>query len=123
MFNGLRKSAAHMFPRAGYYFRSPKRWAKRLVTDKVTIGDYLKRHAVTKLQIGAGLNIRDEWLNGDIDPVAPAVIYLDASRPFPLPDNSFRYVFSEHMIEHVPYADGRHMLNECYRVMARGGRI
>ncbi len=35
----------------------------------------------------------------------------------------FDYIFSEHMIEHVPLADGFSMLQECHRVLRKGGRI
>jgi hypothetical protein len=31
------------------------------------------------------------------------VLHLDAAKSFPLPGRSFELVFSEHMIEHVPY--------------------
>ena len=42
---------------------------------------------------------------------------MDATEEFPFPDNTFDYVFSEHMIEHVSYEDGAVMLRECHRVM------
>jgi SAM-dependent methyltransferase len=35
----------------------------------------------------------------------------------------FDYVFSEHMIEHVPYKEGLFMLSEACRVLKPGGRI
>ncbi len=103
--------------------RAPKRWTKRLFADRHTIRRYLGSHPVRKLQVGAGSNARPGWLNGDIEPLGSGVIYLDACRRFPFPDSTFNYVFSEHMIEHVSYADGRNMLSECYRVMVPGGRI
>ena len=107
----------------GRYVRAPQRWTKRLVTDKQTVRRYLASHSIRKLQIGAGSNAKPGWLNGDLNPIGPNVIYLDASQRFPLEDEVFQYVFSEHMFEHVPYRDGRNMLEECYRVMIRGGRI
>jgi predicted SAM-dependent methyltransferase len=48
---------------------------------------------------------------------------MDATKPFPLGDNSFRYVFSEHMIEHIDYADASAMLRECRRVLQPAGVI
>ncbi len=123
---GLRRAVAALVPpsvRFGYRLRAPHRWTKRFLTDQTVIRRYLASHTVPKLQIGAGLNVKSDWLNGDIDPVGPGVVYLDASKRFPLPDNSFHYAFSEHMIEHVPYQAGRNMLAECYRVLAPGGRI
>ena len=63
------------------------------------------------------------WLNTDRDPETRACIYLDATHPFPLPDASFDYVFSEHQIEHLSYTNGLSMLRECFRVLRPGGRI
>lgn len=124
----LHRAVADLLPksargRASWYLRAPQRWMKRLLSDKQTVGRYLGSQAIRKLQIGAGMNVKPGWLNGDLNPIGPGVIYLDASKRFPLDDGQFHYVFSEHMIEHVPYPAGRNMLNECYRVMARGGRI
>src|SRR5439155_18164527 len=51
------------------------------------------------------------------------VVYLDARKPFPLPDLSFDLVFSEHMLEHMTYAEGGRCLRECRRVLRPGGRI
>jgi predicted SAM-dependent methyltransferase len=124
----LRRTAAGLLPksirsRAGWYLRAPQRWTKRLLRDKRTVHLYLGSQAVKKLQVGAGSNAKPGWLNGDLNPVGAGVIYLDATKRFPLDDGLFQYVFSEHMLEHVPYSAGRNMLNECYRVMAPGGRI
>jgi SAM-dependent methyltransferase len=83
---------------------------------------YLSSHPVPKLQLGAGPNALPGWLNSDLEPGGPGVIFLDATRPFPFPDGVFDYVFSEHLIEHVSYADGLRLLREVYRVLKPGGR-
>jgi predicted SAM-dependent methyltransferase len=83
---------------------------------------YFKSHPVPKLQIGAGGNDPDGWLNTDIEPLGKEVL-LDATGRFPFPDGSFQYVFSEHVIEHVSWESGIAMLKECYRVMAPGAKI
>lgn len=88
-----------------------------------SIRRYLQTHAVRKLQIGAGPNALDGWLNADFTPRRPSDIFMDATRPFPLPADSFDFVFSEHMIEHVPFSLGRRMISECYRILKPGGRI
>lgn len=36
---------------------------------------------------------------------------------------SFDYVFSEHMIEHIPYTGGVNMLREIYRILRPGGKL
>lgn len=90
--------------------------------DPETIREYLKSQSVRRLHLGAGGNDPSGWLNTDIQPNSKE-IYLDATRRYPFPDGSFRYVFSEHMIEHVPWEAGVAMLKECYRVLTTGGKI
>ena len=51
------------------------------------IDQYIRNNPVRKLQIGAGENSKPGWLNTDIEPLAGQA-YLDAGRPFPLPDRS-----------------------------------
>lgn len=93
-------------------------------TDRRTIARYFREHAERRLQVGAGLNVREGWLNTNYwFPLTPGSICLDAARPFPLPDESFDHVYSEHMIEHVPYPAGESMLRECFRVLKPGGRL
>jgi predicted SAM-dependent methyltransferase len=62
-------------------------------------------------------------LNSDYSPASKAVVFLDATRAFPIPDGAFDYVYSEHMIEHVSWEQGAHMLRECARILKRGGKI
>jgi predicted SAM-dependent methyltransferase len=92
------------------------------IKDPGTIRDYLKSHTVRKLQIGAGANDPEGWLNSDIEPSSKE-IYLDATGRYPFPDGSFQYVLSEHVIEHVPWEGGVAMLRECHRVLAPGGKV
>lgn len=86
------------------------------------ISEYLKSAKVPKLQIGAGTQDKSGWLNTDIEP-RDGQAFLDASERFPLPDRSFRYVFSEHVIEHLKYDQGVTMMKESFRVLAPGGRV
>jgi predicted SAM-dependent methyltransferase len=90
------------------------------------IQQYLSAHNITKLQIGCGGNILPGWYNtdGQMDGWShPLSHRLDATQPFPFPDAVFNYVYSEHMIEHITWTQGQHMLQECFRVMKPGGRI
>ena len=102
------------------------RWfvGARLRRD-VRIDAYLRTHDVRKLQLGTGSNPMDGWLNTDVVDYRRRneVVYLDAHEPFPLPDGAFDLVFSEHMIEHLTYTDGRRCLAECLRVLRPSGRI
>jgi predicted SAM-dependent methyltransferase len=90
--------------------------------DSRTIDKYFQANSVRKLQLGAGGNARAGWLNSDIDPIK-GEIYLDAASRYPFADGSFHYIFAEHVIEHISWEAGVRMLQECYRVLAKGGKI
>ena len=94
----------------------------RLVQDRV-VSEYLANHEVRKLQIGAGENLMEGWLSSDLEPKSPEFLYLDATKTFPIEDDSFDYVWSEHQFEHIGYLDGLAMLRECHRVLKPGGRL
>lgn len=72
------------------------------------------------LQLGCGSNILAGWLNTDKSRTQGAE-QLDASQRFPVDDETFHYVFAEHLFEHLSYEDGKHMLSECFRVLKKGG--
>ncbi len=110
------------------------------------VSNYLASHAVRKLQIGCGGNILPGWLNSDLNPVRSMgvyianrqgshdggrvpprplrdVIFVDATKQLPFPDGAFDYVFSEHMIEHIPFRDAMGLLKEVFRVLKPGGTL
>jgi predicted SAM-dependent methyltransferase len=109
--------------RAGREIPSDLRKIRGSVSRGRRIRQYLDEHSIRRLQIGAGPNELRGWLNADFNPRRPTTIYMDATKPFPLPDESFDLIFSEHMIEHVPFDDGMRMLRECYRILKPGGCI
>ena len=74
-----------------------------------------------KLEIGAFATVRPGWLCTDIDPHHPEVMKMDATKPFPFADGTFRFIYCEHMIEHATLSDGQFMLGECFRVLKSGG--
>lgn len=84
---------------------------------------HLRRPGPHKLHLGAGGAGLPGWLNTDLHPERWPTVRLDATRPFPLPNGAFDYIFSEHMIEHLPLDGARRMLSECFRVLKPGGRI
>src|SRR5262249_38349849 len=87
------------------------------------IESYLQTQTLPRLHIGCGDNVLPGWLNSDFPARSPAVPELDGTRAYPLRGGTFSYVYSEHMIEHVPYAGGASMLKECHRVLKPGGKI
>jgi predicted SAM-dependent methyltransferase len=84
---------------------------------------YLASHEVQNLQLGGGPNVLRGWLNSDIYQANPEIIYIDARKKLPFADHTFDYIFSEHLIEHLTYAEGKAMLRECYRVLKTGGKV
>ena len=86
------------------------------------MGRYLRETDEPKLNLGCGPNQLDGWLNTDRQPL-PGSCYLNASRPFPLPDSAFYAVFGEHMIEHLPFPAAAAMVAECARVLRPGGHL
>ena len=108
-----------------WLWHSGKVYANANITKLRTpalVNDYLATNPIARLHLGAGHNNKPGWLNTDIEPL-PGQAYLDVTEPFPLPDRSVVYITSEHVIEHITYEQGMHMLKECYRVLKPGGRM
>jgi predicted SAM-dependent methyltransferase len=85
--------------------------------------NYIKNNEIRKLHIGCGSNILDGWLNTDIKGNNRHIMFMDAGNPFPIPEQSFDYVFSEHLFEHLTYEQAKNMLSECYRILKPNGII
>jgi predicted SAM-dependent methyltransferase len=83
---------------------------------------YLREQPIRKVQLGAGGSRLAGWLNTDIEP-GEGLAYLDATKPFPFEDGSIHYLFSEHVIEHLTYDEGKGMMAEAHRVLAPGGKM
>lgn len=99
---------------------------KPISTEQV-VAKYLSKHEIRKLNIGCGINVLPHWLNTDLlvrkDIDEQFYTFLDATQPFPIPDNSFDFAFSEHMIEHIPYNSALNMVKEIHRVLKINGKI
>ena len=122
----LKRSAALVSLVRGERDRAAKRLRVRRMSPpfyRKQIDAYLRAHSVRKLQIGAGPVSLPDWLNTDFYPVAPADVFMDATKPFPLADRTFDCIFSEHVIEHITYQEGCSMLRESWRVLKPGGWI
>ena len=91
--------------------------------DKKIVEHYLDQQKTRKLHIGCGNHIIDGWLNSDLFSGSKHVVRFNATKTYPFDDETFDYVFSEHLIEHFSYAQGQHMLEECFRVLKDGGKI
>src|SRR3989304_4808010 len=97
---------------------------EKLITKRNDlIADYTRTEPVKKLHIGAGSNRLEGWLNTDLIPETPDILYLDATVKLPFVDSTFQYVYSEHMIEHVPYKGALTVFREAYRILQPVGKI
>jgi predicted SAM-dependent methyltransferase len=114
--DGLAKEVYRVFRRFEWHARFWRNHQKRIDT-------YLDSHETRLLQIGSGPHVLEGWLNVDLFPQWPGVLHLDATKRFPIGSNQFDYIFSEHMIEHIPYPQGAYMLKECHRIMRTNGTI
>jgi predicted SAM-dependent methyltransferase len=76
-----------------------------------------------KLHLGASDKFIEGWLNSDIDTVSKRVVYLDATKEFPLPDASLDFVFCEHFIEHIDRTEGEFCLRQVHRCLKPGGVV
>jgi len=86
------------------------------------IREHLSSQKPKKLHLGCGNHILPEWLNTDVRS-SSAVAFLDVTARFPFKDETFDYVFTEHVIEHLSYRQGLGMLRESFRVLRPGGKI
>jgi predicted SAM-dependent methyltransferase len=94
-----------------------------LGTNSRILNKYISANTQQKLHIGCGTNIIDGWLNTDYYPKPLTIFHLDATKPFPFADRQFKYICSEHMIEHIPFPYGIKMITECYRVLSLHGKL
>jgi predicted SAM-dependent methyltransferase len=97
------------------------RQALWLARRKAVIARYMQHAGVPKLQVGTGFNGLEGWLNGDILPRQRDYIYLDATRAMPFANDSFAFIYTEHMIEHIGYRSARDFVRECHRILRPGG--
>jgi len=93
------------------------------LSNQAIVAQYFSQVDLKKLNIGCGTYVLAGWLNTDISPASPTIMYLDASQRFPFKQETFDYIFSEHVIEHITYSGGVTMLSECFRVLKKSGKI
>ena len=74
---------------------------------------------MTKLHLGSGKTHIPGWINIDNQPLEGVDQVLDVTKGLPFDDVSF--IFAEHFIEHLAYADATAFLCECRRVLRDDG--
>ena len=74
-----------------------------------------------RVNLGCGTRLHPEWLNYDLNPIAPGVIKANFITGIPLRDASAQCVYHSHVLEHLPREVARTFLLECKRILAPGG--
>jgi predicted SAM-dependent methyltransferase len=117
----LRRLAKHAVP------ESRRGTARVVVTDALAVRERRKVPALLQrdpllLHLGSGTQSKDGWVNVDLagDPVDLA---WNLARPLPLPPGCVHGVFSEHVLEHLPFEAGLGLLRQAHRVLRPGGIV
>ena len=79
-----------------------------------------KRH-IRKVQLGAGRNCSDDWINIDYYDADHVDLNHDLKKPLPFPDNSIEEFYSHHVLEHFNLPDLTNLLKEIHRCLKPGG--
>lgn len=75
----------------------------------------------TYLNLGCGNRFFSDWSNIDFESASPDVQAFNLLKGIPYPDNSFDVVYHSHVLEHFPKSEGEFFIQECYRVLKKGG--
>jgi len=73
-----------------------------------------------KLHLGSGTVRFDGWVNIDLE-TPQADVHLDITRGLPFADGSARFIYHEHVIEHITADQGAFCLRDWHRLLAPGG--
>jgi predicted SAM-dependent methyltransferase len=87
---------------------------------RATIRRYLSGNPSPRLNVGCGPHPLPGWLNADL---LAGDIYLDLNRPLPFDDDTFEFVNTEHVIEHVSERVAGRFLADARRVLRPGGTL
>jgi predicted SAM-dependent methyltransferase len=74
-----------------------------------------------KVHFGCGGRILPGWINLDAYASGDISMELDLQRPLPLSDGAVRWIFSEHVLEHIDRERLRSVFAEFHRILAPGG--
>jgi len=103
--------------------------------------DLFEKMSIRGLHCGSGANLKEGFLNSDsmalVDDkgmqttpgglfwIDDRFLYLqhDATKPFPIADDSCLWIYSEHFIEHIPQPLALSWLREMRRLLLPGGII
>lgn len=83
----------------------------------------VKQQRDLRIHVGCASTLFEGWINVDGIPNARADLVLDLRHPLPFESASTRFIFAEHVIEHLRRDEAIAFLKECYRILLLGGAI
>lgn len=121
LFERLKAAESPRAATAWFRFQSGLHFATRgHLVRRRAVTRYLATTVEPRLQIGAGPNRLDGWLNSD---VALGEVHVALQRRLPFEDSTFSYVFGEHVLEHLSEASGIRLLAELHRILRPSGVV
>jgi len=75
------------------------------------------------LNLGCGEIFHKDWLNIDYVSTSPYVNQYDLSQGIPCMNDTIDVVYHSHILEHFSKSEGEKFIQECYRVLKKGGII
>jgi len=102
-------------------YRDKKLLKKRIAKREILFHSYFENNSLKRLHIGCGANLLEGWLNTDFNDKDEKIAFLDAGEEFPLPSESFDYIYSEHLFEHLDVDQQINMLKESLRILKPNG--
>lgn len=76
---------------------------------------------LVKVNVGAGSAHLDGWINTDV--TWWSSMYLDLTKPWPVPPGSIDRIYGDNVIEHFPLNVSRAVLRYCRDALSVGGRL
>lgn len=73
--------------------------------------------------MGCGNKIHLDWINIDLFSTSNDVLKFDLLQKLPFEDNCIKYIYHSHVLEHFSESEGITFLNECYRLLQKGGTV
>lgn len=96
--------------------------ASRIPLERRTARTVINHQRSLLLHLGCADTYLDGWCNIDYArPGRRLDLRWDLRRPLPFPDAAVEAIFSEHVLEHIPYPGAMRLLRECYRLLKIGG--
>jgi len=97
------------------------RLIRKSIPTRKKVESILATTSPVRLDIGAGDINRPGWVTLDITDNCD--LFWDLRKGIPFPDNSVDFVYSSHLLEHMPYEAGQQILSEAMRVLKPGGTV